>query len=159
MQRVSHAMGSPRCLRICAILVAGVVVALGAAGWAAEEEASSLGEQLVRQFWEAIRTQDAEALGAILAPGFQSIHRDGPRNRDGELTLCGGLDISEYTLTDFVTTRQGATIVVTFMASVEETLGGVRTTTAPAPRMAVFLMTEDGWQMVAYANLKAPDSG
>ena len=159
MQYVSRAAGSRRSLRIGAVLVAVVVVAIGAGGWAAEQEDASLGEQLVRQFWEAIRTEDAEALGAILAPGFQSVHQDGARDRDGELALCAGVDIDEYTLTDFVTTRQGATIVVTFMASVEETLGGVRTTTVPASRMAVFLMTEDGWRMVAYANLKAMGEG
>ena len=159
MQHVSRAAGSRRSLRIGAVLVAVVVVAIGAGGWAAEQEDASLGEQLVRQFWEAIRTEDAEALGAILAPGFQSVHQDGARDRGGELALCAGVDIDEYTLTDFVTTRQGATIVVTFMASVEETLGGVRTTTVPAPRMAVFLMTEDGWRMVAYANLKAMGEG
>jgi len=159
MQRVSHTAGSLAAVRICVVLVAVVVAAIGAGARAAEQEDTLLGEQLVRQFWEAIRTEDAEALEAILAPGFQSVHQDGARDRAGELALCAGIDIDEYTLTDFVTTRQGATIVVTFMASVEETLDGVRTTTVPAARMAVFLMTEDGWRMVAYANLKAPDSG
>ena len=140
---------------IGAVLAVALAVAIGAVGWPAEQEDATLGEQLVRQFWEAVRAEDPNALAAILAAGFQSIHQDGTRNREEELALCAGLHISEYTLTDFVTTRQGATIIVTFMASVEETLAGVRTTTVPAPRMAVFLMTEEGWQMVAYANLKA----
>ena len=159
MAHGSCAAGSPGSFRVCVALAAVVVVAISAGGWAAGQEVPSLGEQLVLRFWEAVRTQDFEALDAILAPGFQSIHEDGPRDRDEELALVGGLDISEYILTEFVTTRQGATIVVTFMASVEETLAGVRTTTVPAPRMAVFLMTESGWQMVAYANLKAMSGG
>ena len=138
----------------CLIPAMLLVLAIGVSSWAEEEEAASLGEQLVRQFWEAIRTEDVVALDAILAPGFQSVHQDGTRDKDEELALCAGLDIDEYTLTDFVTTRQGATIVVTFMASVEETLAGTRTTTVPAARMAVFLMTEDGWRLVAYANLE-----
>ena len=45
-------------------------------------------------------------------------------------------------------------MVVTYMASVEEMLAGTRTTATPAPRMAVFLMTESGWQLLAIANLK-----
>jgi len=57
-----------------------------------------------------------------------------------------------------VSTRQGAAVVVTYMASVEETLAGVRTTATPAPRMAVFLMTETGWRLLAIANLKAMGS-
>jgi hypothetical protein len=150
----SCAAGSRGSSRVYVVLVAAIVAAISASGWAAGQEDATLGEQLVREFWEAIRTQDADALDAILAPGFQSVHQDGARNRDEELALCAALEISEYTLTDFVTTRQGATIVVIFMASVEETLAGTRTTTAPAARMAVFLMTEDGWRLVAYANLE-----
>jgi hypothetical protein len=152
-----HGLRVSRRLRFvlcCLTLAAILVLAAGAIGWAEGEETLPLGEQLVRQFWEAIRTQDVEALDAILAPGFQSIHQDGGRGKDGELALCAGLDFDEYTLTDFVTTRQGATVVVTFMASVEEMLAGTRTTTVPAARMAVFLMTEDGWRLVAYANLE-----
>jgi hypothetical protein len=144
--------GSRASLRSCVLFAALLVLAAGASAWAAEE-IPSLGEQLVRQFWEAIRTQDTQTLEGILAPAFQSVHEDGARDRDGELALCAALDISDYTLTDFVTTRQGATVVVTFMASVEETLAGVRTTTVPAPRIAVFVMTEDGWRLIAYANL------
>jgi len=155
----SRAVGIRGSLQIGAALAVALAVAIGTAGWAVDQEDATLGEQLVRRFWEAIRAEDADALGTILAPGFQSIHQDGARSRDEELALCAGLDISEYTLTDFVTTRQGATVVVTFMASVEETLAGGRTTTVPAPRMAVFLMTEEGWQMVAYANLKAMGEG
>ena len=138
----------------CLVPAVVLVLAIGAIGWAEEEGDLPLGEQLVRQFWEAIRTEDVVALDAILAPGFQSIHQDGPRDKDEELALCAGLDFDEYTLTDFVTTRQGAAIVVTFMASVEEVLAGVRTPSTPAARMAVFLMTEDGWRLVAYANLE-----
>ena len=154
--RISRGLRSALC---CLVSAAILVLALGAIGWAEEEEAFPLGEQLVRQFWEAIRTEDVVALKSILAPGFQSIHQDGTRDKDEELALCAGLDIDEYTLTDFVSTRQGATIIVTFMAAVEETLAGTRTTTVPAARMAVFLMTEDGWQLVAYANLKPMGGG
>jgi hypothetical protein len=158
MLHVSRTAGSPGFLRGCFVLAVLFAIAIGTSAWAAGQETSALGEQLVREFWEAIRTEDVEALEAILAPGFQSIHQDGPRNRDQELALLTTIDINEYTLTDFVTTRQGATIVVTFMASVEETLAGTRTTTVPAARMAVFLMTEEGWQLVAYANLEPMES-
>ena len=153
--RILRGLRSSLCYLIPAVIL---VLAVGAISWAKDEEALPLGEQLVRQYWEALRTQDVDALEAILAPGFQSIHEDGTRNREQQLAFCAGLDIDKYTLTDFVTSRQGATIVVTFMASVEETLAGVRTTSSPAPRMAVFLMTENGWQLIAYANLHAMDN-
>jgi len=140
-------------------LVALTICLFCVAAAAAQEDDTTVGEQLVRQFWEAIRTGDVVALEAILASGFQSIHEDGMRDREEELALCAVIDMEEYTLTDFVTTRQGATIVVTFMASVEETLAGIRTTKDPAPRMAVFLMTENGWRLIAYANLNPMSDG
>ena len=149
---------SHRSLVVCLALAAGLATAIGAGGWAAEQEVPARGGQRVRQFWEAVRTADVDALDAILAPGFQSVHQDGTRSRDKELALLAAIDISEYTLTGFVTTRQGAAVVVTYMASVEETLAGVRTTATPAPRMAVFLMTEAGWRLLAIANLKAMGS-
>ncbi len=143
----------------CFALVALASLASCVVYVAAQEEDAALGEQLVRQFWEAIRTEDVKTLEAILAPGFQSTHEDGTRDREAELALCADIDIDEYELTDFMTTRQGATIIVTFLASVEETLEGFRTTTTPAPRMAVFLMTEVGWQLIAYANLNPMADG
>jgi len=143
----------------CFALTALASLALCAFSVAAQEEAAVLGEQLVRQFWEAIRTEDVKALEAILAPGFQSTHEDGARDREAELALCAEIAMDAYELTDFMTTRQGATIIVTFLASVEETLEGFRTTVTPAPRMAVFLMTEVGWQMIAYANLNPMADG
>ena len=151
VRQVSRAVRNGRSVGVALVLAVLLVVTIGT--WATEDSAA-LGEQLVRAFWDAIWTEDVVALEAILAPGFQSIHEDGTRNRDEELALCAGLDIDEYTLSDFVTTRQGAAIVVTFMASVEEMLAGVRTTSVPAARMAVFLMTEGGWRLVAYANLE-----
>ena len=159
VSRVPQAAWSHRVAVVCLAVAVGLAAAMGTGGWAAEGEVPSLGEQLVRQFWEAVRTGDVDALEGILARGFQSVHEDGKRSRDEELALLAAIDITDYTLTGFVTTRQGATIVVTFMASVEETLAGTRTTTVPAPRMAVFLMTEDGWRLLAYANLKPMGSG
>ena len=64
--------------------------------------------------------------------------------------------MSEYAFADDAIKME---IIVTFMASVEETFAGVRTSTVPAPRMAVFAMTEDGWRMIAYANLKPMGTG
>ena len=71
----------------------------------------------MRQFWEEVRVADVDALERLLAPGFQSVRQDGARDRDEELALLATIDIGDSTLTGFVTPRQGATIVVTFMAS------------------------------------------
>ena len=135
------------------------ICAIGFNGWADNGISGSLGEQLVREFWTAMKTQDVEALDDMLAPGFQSVHSDGARDRATQLDLISGLDLGEYTLTEFEVTRVGASVVVTYMVSVEETLAGVRTSSTPAPRLTIWVMTENGWQLAAHANLKAMDSG
>ena len=98
---------------VCLAPAVGFAAATGIDGWAAQQEAPSLGEQLVRPFWEAVRAADAGALEGALAPGFQSVHQNGKRDQDEELAPLAAIDIGDCTRTGSVTTRQGAAIVVT----------------------------------------------
>ena len=41
----------------------------------------SLGEKLVRQLWAEVKAGNVEALEKMMAPGFQSVHADGARDR------------------------------------------------------------------------------
>ena len=60
----------------------------------------SLGEKLVRQLYEDVKTGNMEALKKMMAPGFQSVHRDGARDRKEEFQLIKGLNFGKYTLTN-----------------------------------------------------------
>ena len=143
---------------VVSLLLAVFVFGSSVGVWAQEQDSTALGERLVRQWWEAMRARDILAIDRMLSAGFQSIHQDGARDRAEELELIVGLNFCEYTLTDFRVTREGATIIVTYKASVEETLAGTRTTTTPAPRMTIWIMTEAGWRLLAHANLKVMGS-
>lgn len=111
------------------------------------------GEQLERDFFEDIQLQNFEAVEAKIAFGFQSLHQDGARNREEEIALIKGLMLGKVTLTDFIVTRNGDTIVVTYMGSVEETIDGQIVTTQPVPRMSVWIRTESGWQWISHVNM------
>ena len=116
----------------------------------------SLGEKLVRQLWADMKAGNVETLEKMTAPGFQSVHEDGSRNRKEELQLIKGGNFGKYTLTNLKVTQNGPVITVTYFVSVEETIGGKRLpTTKPAARLSAWLKTDSGWQWIIHANLRS----
>lgn len=113
----------------------------------------ALGEDLVRELWNDFKTQDMSALEKKIAPGFQSIHEDGARDAEAELKLLKGLNLGEYTLSNFKVTQVGSAIIVSYFVSVEEIIEGQRLSGKPAARLTIFLETDTGWQWIAHANL------
>jgi hypothetical protein len=89
-----------------------------------------------------------------MASGFQSAHQHGAHNRDQEIALIKGVNLGEYTLSDFKVTQTGPAVIVTYLASVEETIEGKRLGSQPAARLDVFLETDRGWQWITHANLR-----
>ncbi|MDP8200646.1 MAG: nuclear transport factor 2 family protein [Candidatus Tenebribacter burtonii] len=112
------------------------------------------GEQLVKQVWKAMKTTDMEFIENILAPGFQSIHQDGARNRDEHIELIKGLNMGEYVLDNFKITQNENTVNVTYFVYVTETIDG-NSITKNAARLSVFSKTTKGWKWFSHANLVA----
>ncbi|MFH1090172.1 MAG: nuclear transport factor 2 family protein [Pseudomonadota bacterium] len=132
------------------VLAATVILLAGALAWAEPND----GEQLERQIWAKIKAQDWAAIEAMIAPGFQSSHQDGARGRSAEIELLKGLNLGDYTLSDFTVTNNGPVIVVTYtVATTHEEIEGRTTPTTPAQRLSVWLKTAAGWQWIAHANL------
>jgi len=115
----------------------------------------TLGETLVRQLWADIKETDMKAINETIAEGFQAVHQYGANNRKQEVELLKGLNLGEYTLSNFQITQNGPVIIATYFISVEETIKGKRLSKNPAPRLSVFLKTKSGWQWIAHANLKS----
>jgi len=130
------------CLAICTALPATA------------EDDQALGKLLVENFFALVAAKDWKVLERHLAPCFQSAHSDGSRGRAQEMSLLNKLNLGEYKLADFKTTRKGDIVVVTYSVSVAETIKGKRTNKAPAPRLSVFSHTKATWQILAHANLK-----
>ena len=111
------------------------------------------GENLYRQFLNAIAGQNWSAVEAIISPSFQSVHSDGARDRIAELALIKGIDLGTYTLHDFKVTKANNHLVVTCWISIEETIDGERLSTKSSPRLSVWDKNPNGWQLIALANL------
>ncbi len=112
------------------------------------------GEALIRSFFDASAKGDHPAVERMLAEGFQSVHTDGVRDRKGELDLIRDMKTGSPTLANFKTTRSGPALVVTFEVDApNEVIGGKSVARGSHERMAVWLETDSGWKLIAYANL------
>ena len=139
--------------KILSVMLAVFMVA-GVA--AAGSKADALGENLVRQFWADMKSENIDALKDAMDEGFQSIHQDGPRTKEEELALIKNLHLGEYTLSNFKTTVCGDAIIVTYTVQVtRETIDGKKMPTSPAQRMTVFLKSGDSYKLIAHANLES----
>ncbi len=114
----------------------------------------SRGEKLERELWADVKAKDWQAIKSKIAPGFQSVHQDGSRNREQEIKLIKGLNIRSFELSEFKVTEIGPTSIVTYSASVVETIDDKRLSKKPAERLSVWQKTENGWMWIAHANLK-----
>jgi len=117
--------------------------------------AEDTGEQLVRQLFADMKAGNVLAIEAIISPAFQSIHQDGPRDRQQEIALVEHLNMGSLVLGDFVETREGNVLVVTYSVFTDERIAGERLSGNPARRLTVFLQTSEGWRWIAHANLQS----
>lgn len=95
----------------------------------------SLGEELIRELWSNIKVCNMSVLEKKIAPGFQSVHENGARDREEELKLLKKLNLGEYTLSNFKVTHVGPVIIVSYFASAQETIEGKRLSIKPAARL------------------------
>ena len=116
---------------------------------------NDLGKQLVINYWKHLKEAQSSSLGldAFLASGYQSIHEDGTRDRAAEMVLAQQLNLREYKLDNFVTTKEGPVLIVTYTISTAETIANKRLVLNQSPRMSIFLKTKTGWKIIAHANL------
>ena len=119
----------------------------------AHEQTSGEGEKIERQFWEDMKSFNLKALESKIAPEFQSIHSDGPRNKSGELELIKNLKLSKFSLTDFKITQQDNILIITYSVSAPEVIDEHHLSRTPTPRMSIWKKNHDHWQIIAHANL------
>ena len=117
-------------------------------------ETQELGQNLVKEVWSYMKTNDVKALTELMTDGFQSAHQDGSRNKAEELKLIGNLHMGDYYLTNFQSTLTGNTLIVTYFVSVPETIDGNKLQSEPTLRMTVFVREGTQWKWAAHANLR-----
>jgi len=117
-----------------------------------------LGRTLVSELFGAVRADNAKVIDSKVADGVQLVYSSGALDHKAALKQLGDLKIEGAPVfSDWQVTREGPTVVVTYKLAASEMLDGKRTDDAPAPRMSVFLMTPEGWQLIAHANFKVAE--
>lgn len=126
---------------------------LSASVFASSDEKAA--EQVIKNWFEAMKTQQVEKAGEFLAPQFVSIHTDGKvRNKKEELKLIKNLHMKKYELTDFKFSQpNNDTIIVTYKDKGIEQIDKKEIARKAAGRMAVLQKQNDKWLIIAYANL------
>jgi len=119
---------------------------------------AAVGEQLYRSLIAQISACNWTVVEAMFAPGFQSVHADGARDRATEIQTIKDEKIADCKLTNFVVTQSGDCLVVTHIQSVEETIDGQRLPVQSSPRLTVWMKNSDSWQMISLANLRPLNS-
>ena len=143
-------------LKLVIVTTLTFVFATSTALWSQEVTTETgLGEKLLRQLWSDMSKPDIKAVKKTMAQGFQSVHQYGASNRKQEIKLIKKLNLGKYTLSNIKITQEGPVIIASYSVSVEETIKGKRLSKKPAPRLSVFLKTDNGWKWIAHANIKA----
>lgn len=111
------------------------------------------GKKLEKKFWSEMQKKNWQAVDTMMAPGFQSVHMDGSRDKAGEIALIKNLQLDHYKLSNFKVTKNGDTQVVSYTAAAPEKIDNKKLSKMMTPRLSVWKMTSDGWQMVSHSNL------
>jgi len=113
------------------------------------------GKELVQQLWVNFKTNNWEEIEKQMGSGFQSVHQDGTRDKDAQIELLKGLDLSDYIISDYTVTAEGPVIIVTYKITVEETLEGIRLPERTVMRLSAWVKSGDDWKWIIHANLTA----
>jgi len=116
----------------------------------------ALAARLMDEWFAKVVARDAAALEAAMLPCFQRVGFAGAHDRAGEIKEIVGLAAAAPKVSDLVATRVGDALVVTCLASVEETRDGKKLPAEATPRLGVWMPDADGWKLAAWASLLQP---
>jgi ketosteroid isomerase-like protein len=131
-------------------LAAAVVVSLALSAPAFADEADDAAAA-VKAWLDALASNDAAAVTAVLAPEFQVQRSDG-RGFTREDYLAGGRtrQVKPPVARDLIATEADGVLVVRYVMEVEQVADG-RTIVGAAPRLTVFRKVDGRWLVVAHA--------
>ena len=110
------------------------------------------GEQLEKEFWEAIRTKDWKNVEPRLAPMFVSTSPDATRDRAASLEHWKKWDLQSVTVNDVQVQSAGSDFVVTATVTVTGTLGGQPAPAQPVHTLTVWQQVSKGFIVVAHSD-------
>ncbi|MBS3765686.1 protease inhibitor I42 family protein [Candidatus Bipolaricaulota bacterium] len=115
-------------------------------------DTDSTGEKLVRTLFKDIDQQNLSNLRSQISDNFQVVSESGISDRKAELNAIRDSELEDYKLSDFNSTRQNGTLVVTYKLRADETVRGEDADDEPVNQLSVFVKTDSGWEWIARAS-------
>lgn len=128
----------------------GLMTGAGRAG-GGESITADAARQVILNWIAALETNDAVAVGKLLAPEFQIMRANGKVfTKESYLKGLSGRRANPK-IDDISVTSHGDVAVACYILSIEETLDG-NAVQAISPRLTVLRKAEEGWLIAAHAN-------
>ena len=141
---------------IVTVLIVGVACGSGGNGNApALDNPSTTGQQLVEKYMSLLAAKDVNGLKTFLSDAFLRQGAEGMFSTKDDY-LSNLPQISNYTITDVTAKQSGDALVVRWLFSVQEVIGGKTLQTTPAPRLATFVWDNGNWTLLSHANFNPP---
>ncbi|MBS3736199.1 MAG: protease inhibitor I42 family protein [Candidatus Bipolaricaulota bacterium] len=115
-------------------------------------DADSTGENLVRTLFKDVDQQNVLALKSQISDNFQGVSESSISDRKDELNTIRDSELEDYKLSDFHSTRQKDTLVVTYKLRADETVRGEDADDEPVNQLSVFVKTDSNWEWIARAS-------
>jgi hypothetical protein len=151
-RRVWGALGA---LVVVAALGVGAAPAVAADAPPSTQKTTAQAQRLVEKFFDLVSPPDVPGLRKFLSSAFLLQRANGTSATKAEYLENPSI-LESYDLQNLEATRVGPVIVARYDLVADVTIDGVKQSTDPAPRLAVFMKGEQGWQVVAYANFNVP---
>ena len=144
-------------LAVVAALGVGAGSALAADAPPSTKKTTTQAHRLLERFFGLLSPPDVPALRNFLSSAFVVQRANGTSATKAEY-LANPSVLESFDLKNLEATRTGPVIVARYDLVADVTIDGAKQSTAPAPRLAVFVKGEQGWQIVAYANFNVPEA-
>ncbi len=113
---------------------------------------TSLGESLEREYWENTKKRNWKAIEDSTASCYQTVLVDEVLKKEQAINLLKKLNVTDYTISDFLVTESPGTIIVSYAIAVSESFEG-RPAISKANRLSVWQKNDNKWQIIAHATL------
>jgi hypothetical protein len=116
------------------------------------------GRQLAQRFLNILASPNRSvALDEFLSPAFQ-LQRANGTFADRSEYISDPSVVGNFTILDedFRARQDGSVLTVRFSVDAQEAAGSTNPTGGRAERLAVFMRTDQGWQLVAWSNFNPP---
>jgi len=108
-------------------------------------------EQFERLFWQAVKAKNWKAVEAQLSATYVALTPTGVLDRTAALAQFKQLDLTDYSIGDFVTEPNGNDMVVTYTMTMRGSFAGHALPATPVRMRTVWQQVKHGWIAIAYA--------